>query len=202
MPDFITGEEEEDLLFRIDNAPKPKWRELSNRRLQNWGGFPHPKVTAGEPLPAWLELYVNKIANLKLFEGKRPNHVLVNEYLPGQGILPHEDGPVFYPVICTINLSSHTVLNLWPKKEQVSEAEKCCILLEARSLVVIRDDAYTSYLHGIDEIKSDLLDEKICNLSQCKGRKVEDVLQRDRRISCTIRYVSNMRLDLLSLLRK
>jgi alkylated DNA repair protein alkB family protein 6 len=51
IPNFITDDEHEDLMFRIDHAPKPKWRKLSNRRLQNWGGFPHPKVTAGEPLP-------------------------------------------------------------------------------------------------------------------------------------------------------
>lgn len=89
-----------------------------------------------------------------------------------------------------------------PKKDHVDESEKVSILLEPRSLIVIRDDAYTSYLHGIEEIASDCLDVKVCNLIQCKGRKVGDVLERGRRISCTIRYVSNMRLDLLSLLRK
>ena len=35
--------------------------------------------------------------------GKGPNHVLVNEYLPGQGIMPHTDGPLFHPTIATVN---------------------------------------------------------------------------------------------------
>lgn len=30
---------------------------------------------------------MNKIAMLDPFEGNNPNHVLVNEYLPGQGIM-------------------------------------------------------------------------------------------------------------------
>ena len=51
VPDFVSRDEERELLTHIDNAPKPKWRQLSDRRLQNWGGFPHPKVTVGEPLP-------------------------------------------------------------------------------------------------------------------------------------------------------
>ena len=35
--------------------------------------------------------------------GKGPNHVLVNEYLPGQGIMPHTDGPLFHPTIATVS---------------------------------------------------------------------------------------------------
>ena len=39
--------------------------------------------------------------------GKRPNHVLVNEYLPGQGIMPHTDGPLFHPTIATVFNAVH-----------------------------------------------------------------------------------------------
>jgi alkylated DNA repair protein alkB family protein 6 len=35
----------------------------------------------------WLDTYGKKIAALGLFDGKLPNHVLVNEDLPGQGIM-------------------------------------------------------------------------------------------------------------------
>ena len=38
IPDFITEAEEVYLLHRIESSPKPKWTQLSNRRLQNWGG--------------------------------------------------------------------------------------------------------------------------------------------------------------------
>lgn len=35
----------------------------------------------------WLRDYGSKIASLGVFDGKVPNHVLVNEYTPGQGIM-------------------------------------------------------------------------------------------------------------------
>lgn len=42
VPDFISKEEEEYLLRQVFNAPKPKWTQLSGRKLQNWGGSPIP----------------------------------------------------------------------------------------------------------------------------------------------------------------
>ncbi|XP_077174783.1 putative RNA/DNA demethylase ALKBH6 isoform X2 [Paroedura picta] len=40
IPDFITEAEEVHLLQQVYGAPKPKWTQLSGRRLQNWGtGF-------------------------------------------------------------------------------------------------------------------------------------------------------------------
>lgn len=36
----------------------------------------------------WLQKYVDKISKLNVFEeSKQPNHVLINEYLSGQGIM-------------------------------------------------------------------------------------------------------------------
>lgn len=119
IPDFINKEEEDFLLNKVYSAPKPKWTQLAHRRLQNWGGLPHPKGMVAETLPQWLQIYVDKLSQLSLFEGKGPNHVLVNEYLPGQGIMPHEDGPLFYPVVSTISLGSHTVLDFYYHQDNV-----------------------------------------------------------------------------------
>ena len=41
---FIDEEREKCLIREIDKTPKIRWTQLSNRRLQNWGGVPHPKV--------------------------------------------------------------------------------------------------------------------------------------------------------------
>ncbi|KAK7104195.1 alpha-ketoglutarate-dependent dioxygenase alkB homolog 6-like isoform X1 [Littorina saxatilis] len=113
FPNFITEEEEHLLLSRVYNAPKPKWTVLSHRRLQNWGGLPGPKGMVAEDLPQWLLTYAKKISDVGAFEGKIPNHVLVNEYEAGQGIMPHEDGPAFYPTVSTISLGSHTLLDFY-----------------------------------------------------------------------------------------
>ncbi|KAF6287474.1 alkB-like protein 6 [Rhinolophus ferrumequinum] len=106
--------------FRVEqvfNAPKPKWTQLSGRKLQNWGGLPHPRGMVPERLPLWLQRYVDKVSDLSLFGGLPANHVLVNQYLPGEGIMPHEDGPLYYPTVSTISLGSHTMLDLYEPRQ-------------------------------------------------------------------------------------
>ena len=44
IPDFVSEQEEENTLRNINKAPKVKWTNLLNRRLQNWGGLPKEKV--------------------------------------------------------------------------------------------------------------------------------------------------------------
>lgn len=51
VPNFITEEEESEIKKHVNNAPLPKWTQLSHRRLQNWGGIPHPKGMIGEAIP-------------------------------------------------------------------------------------------------------------------------------------------------------
>ncbi|XP_036201963.1 alpha-ketoglutarate-dependent dioxygenase alkB homolog 6 isoform X2 [Myotis myotis] len=125
VPDFISKEEEEYLLRQVFNAPKPKWTQLSGRKLQNWGGLPHPRGMVPERLPLWLQRYVDKVSDLNLFGGLPANHVLVNQYLPGEGIMPHKDGPLYYPTVSTISLGAHTMLDLYeprqPKDEDPTE---------------------------------------------------------------------------------
>uniref|UniRef100_D6RFR9 AlkB homolog 6 n=1 Tax=Mus musculus TaxID=10090 RepID=D6RFR9_MOUSE len=86
-PFRVEQEEEEYLLRQVFNAPKPKWTQLSGRKLQNWGGLPHPRGMVPERLPPWLQRYVDKVSDLSLFGGLPANHVLVNQYLPGEGIM-------------------------------------------------------------------------------------------------------------------
>ncbi|XP_070254926.1 alpha-ketoglutarate-dependent dioxygenase alkB homolog 6 isoform X3 [Myotis yumanensis] len=90
--------------FRVEqvfNAPKPKWTQLSGRKLQNWGGLPHPRGMVPERLPLWLQRYVDKVSDLNLFGGLPANHVLVNQYLPGEGIMvtthPHPNSQISDP---------------------------------------------------------------------------------------------------------
>ncbi|XP_059622612.1 alpha-ketoglutarate-dependent dioxygenase alkB homolog 6 [Phlebotomus argentipes] len=187
IPNFITSDEEKHILASVASAPKPKWTQLLNRRLINYGGVPHKNGMIAEEMPRWLLTFVEKINNLGVLEDKKANHVLVNEYLPGQGIMPHTDGPLFHPVISTISCGSHTILRL---QRSAGGEEEQQILVEPRSLLLIKDEAYHDHLHSIDEYFEDKIDERVTNLSLCETtHESGTVLTRSRRISLTIRHV-------------
>lgn len=188
IPNFITPEEESNILKNVYAAPKPKWTCLSHRRLQDYGGVPHEKGMITEPIPAWLSKHMEKIDNLNVFDGKKSNQVLVNEYLPNQGIMPHTDGPLFHPTVTTISCGSHTILNFLENNEHRENI--CTLLLERCSLVIIKNLMYSMYLHSIKEVDFDIIDEGCVNLPNCAKRYfVGNKLKRDTRISLTIRNV-------------
>ncbi|XP_061452737.1 alpha-ketoglutarate-dependent dioxygenase alkB homolog 6 isoform X1 [Rhineura floridana] len=202
VPDFITEAEEVYLLQQVYDAPKPKWTQLSGRRLQNWGGLPHPKGMILEKLPPWLQAYADKVSSLEVFGGKLANHILVNEYRAGEGIMPHEDGPLYFPTVTTINLGSHALLDFYhpvsrgqqtegkegPAPQTEEQRHFLSLLLKPRSLLVLREDMYTHYLHGILPIAKDTVTEKVANASMC-DTELGNTLHRGTRVSLTIRYV-------------
>ncbi|KAJ3208665.1 Alpha-ketoglutarate-dependent dioxygenase alkB 6 [Dinochytrium kinnereticum] len=185
VPDFISEEEEARLIRNVNSAPLPKWTVLRNRRLQNWGCTPCGKkgIAIHENLPAWLEEQAIKISDMGAFDGLsdagtssegnfqemlrssrkvKPNHVLVNEYRPGQGIMPHEDGPAYLPTVATISLGQHTILDFYKSEDddadkvpqELENRERAYIgslFVKPRSLLVLREDAYVKHLHGIEE---------------------------------------------------
>ena len=123
-----------------------------------------------------------------------PNHCLVNEYRPGQGIHPHEDGDAYYPVVATISLGSHIVLDVRPKGGAKDGGWR--ILQEPRSLLITTGELYTEYLHGIDEVRvdQDLRSDKLVNwdLLGDKAQFKEGSAARETRISLTFRDVKKV----------
>ena len=56
-----------------------------------------------------------------------------------------------------------------------------------RSLVVLKDECYSSLLHGIQEVKEDKMDGSIINLTEEEMER--GVMARNTRVSLTIRHV-------------
>lgn len=192
------------------SAPRPRWTQLSHRRLQTWpSALTKNNALLASPLPAWLRdpVVEPRFNTLGIFNDsphRAPNHVLVNEYLPGQGIMPHEDGAAYYPIVATVSLGAPIVLNLYPKyagdtSSRTKEAEPVNnqplyrILQERRSLLVTRDKMYTDLLHGIEETMrdEDLGPESICNWDLLRDKEAYSCgwLQRETRTSLTYRDV-------------
>uniref|UniRef100_A0A8C4N9A9 AlkB homolog 6 n=1 Tax=Eptatretus burgeri TaxID=7764 RepID=A0A8C4N9A9_EPTBU len=238
-PDFIDEKEENYLLKKVYSAPKPKWTQLLGRRLQNWGGLPHPRGMVVEVLPPWLATYTKSLSAFGLFGGKSANHVLINEYKPGQGIMPHGDGPLYYPTVATMSLGSHTVLDFYHSREpdeepcivqvdgrwkmgveHIKPTEKVngepemelgkeiesdlsvseprhnhhpsrfafSLLLERRSFLVLHDNLYSTYLHGIHAVEADDFELKPANLGS-KTSSLGQCPTRTTRVSLTFRRV-------------
>lgn len=79
----------------------------------------------------------------------------MNEYLPGQGILPHEDGDAYYPVVVTVSLGAAVVLDVYAKGAGTGRDPEWRILQERRSLLITAGEMYTDHLHGIRGVDVD-----------------------------------------------
>ena len=126
---------------------------------------------------------------------RAPNHCLINEYLPGQGIHSHEDGDAYYPVVATVSLGSHIVLDVKTKAGGEHAAE-WRILQEPRSLLITTDSLYTDFLHGISEVEhdKDLGRKSIVNwdLLGNQAAFANGRASREKRISLTFRDVKKV----------
>ncbi|KAA8644674.1 uncharacterized protein ATNIH1004_008880 [Aspergillus tanneri] len=197
-------DEESWLLQKITTAPLPRWTHLSHRRLQSWpSALTKSNVLLSAPLPSWLvsPVITPRFESLGLFANAphhAPNHVLVNEYRPGQGIMPHEDGAAYYPLVATVSLGAPIVLDLYPKVQHTQDhpenrRPQYRILQERRSLLVTRKKIYTDFLHGIAETTKDegLNADSICNwdLLREPERFRCGWAERETRVSLTYRDV-------------
>ncbi|KAI9332213.1 hypothetical protein BDR26DRAFT_898986 [Obelidium mucronatum] len=232
IPDFVSVAEEENLLFKVNTAPLPKWTKLSNRRLQTWGCTPLAKNNTAlyEPLPPWLATIATRISienpTVFVFDSKSPqetaNNCLVNEYLPGQGIMPHLDGPAYKPTVATVSLGEYTILEFYKRRnldenlsanddndnEDNGEEEEgdggnrrrkpdFRFLLKPRSLVILKDDMYDAYLHGISDNVEDFVTRATINNWVEAGMDAEDesgvLLRRTQpRVSLTFRVAAKV----------
>lgn len=226
-PNFLTEAEEKQLLDSIYQAPVSKWKKLMNRRLQNWGGVVHEKGLISQDLPPWLTTITQRIYEDSGILPAVPNHVLINEYLPDQGIMPHQDGPAYFPAAAILSLGSPVVMDFAPHSklepsENESEHNTCTdkevdssksshifsLLLMPRSLLIFKDLAYSDYLHGIKD--SELQQYGACvNLTEDMKSQIreqqwgssdgEALCRTTTRVSLTCRLVLKVRKNLIKI---
>lgn len=211
--DHATISPEEALLNWLQNIPSGEtglgeWKVMSygKRRVCMFG------EETGGSLPPPLEEIAQELVKREVFPASLiPNHVLLNEYQPGQGILPHTDGPRYEHRTATLSLGSDVVIE-FSKRLSSSEigstrsnhgAENgnsddalesgdgnpsssvapIQILLESGSLLVFDGDAYLNYCHGIEmDVWRDVTTDKCLNAASGK------IVPRGLRYSLTFRH--------------
>ena len=172
--DWIAPDIEANLISIIDQQP---WMSDLKRRVQHYGyryDYKARNITRdlylGE-LPDWLQPLAQKLVEKGLFQAS-PDQVIINEYLPGQGISSHIDCiPCFGGTIASLSLCSPCVMDFCKGTEKHSR------MLERRSLLVLSDSARYQWQHGIAGRKTDKHDGEI--------------ISRTRRLSLTFRNVIN-----------
>ena len=174
IADYIDLAAEKTLIDAIDAQP---WLSDLKRRVQHYGyryDYKARDVTRESKLaslPEWLAAYCNRLYSAKLFP-QLPDQVIVNEYMPGQGIAPHIDCvPCFEGTIASLSLGSPCIMEFSHSETQ----EKIPMRLEPRSLIILSGDARYHWRHGIAHRKTD--------------RFNGNVFHRGRRISLTFRKV-------------
>ncbi len=123
------------------------------------------------PLPAWGALLAERFAGEGITD-EVCDQMIVNEYLPGQGIASHVDCvPCFGNSILSLSLGSAVEMVF----SNVSSKQQVPLLVEPGSLLVMQGEARFNWQHGIPARKSDLIGGQ---------RKL-----RSRRISLTFRHI-------------
>jgi alkylated DNA repair dioxygenase AlkB len=172
QPDYITADEERQLLAHVENGP---WDNDWRRRIQQYGlGYSDSggKPTWIRDLPQWLLPLAERVARDAQFE-RFPENCVINEYIPPLGIGSHRDYPAFGPTIACVSLGSDVILDL----TKPDRSQRVSIHVPARSLWIMTGEARTEWLHSIAARLTDPIDGE--------RRK------RARRVSITFRTAKN-----------
>src|SRR5882724_3745270 len=105
--DFLSASEQDAVLREVDRQP---WRSDLKRRVQHYGYRYDYKARRVDrsmflgPLPPFAMPAANRLVEQSLFS-QLPDQLIVNEYLPGQGISAHIDcEPCFAGAIAMVSL--------------------------------------------------------------------------------------------------
>ncbi len=167
LPEYVSDDEERGLAEAIDALP---WDTQWRRRRQPYGAG-YGTRGAAPPVPDWGK----RLADRLLADGITAtpfDRMLVNEYLPGQGIALHRDYAPFGRTVASLSLLSPCVMDL--RHRQTGRRER--LLLLPRSLLVLSDAARYDWEHGIAPRKHDAW----------RGLPV----RRGRRLSVTFRFLA------------
>ena len=155
VPDIVTEAEEQRILLRISQAP---WMTDLSRRVQHYGYRYDYRATGNgrhAPAPAfprWATVIGDRLA--PYFDGAMPEQCIVNEYRPGQGIGMHADHASFGDIVVSLSLGDAWTMNFRPRSARpyvrYGLASDEVALLPRRSALVLRGEARSAFMHGID----------------------------------------------------
>jgi alkylated DNA repair dioxygenase AlkB len=165
LPGYLSEADEPALVGAIDCMP---WNTEWKRRRQPYG-VGYGSRSDSPAIPLWGRQLADRLFAAGVTN--RPfQQMLVNEYLPGQGISPHRDYAPFGRTVVSLSLLSPCVMDF--RHPPTGRKER--LLLEPRNLLVLSDEARYDWEHGIAPRKWDVWQEM--------------GIERARRLSVTFRF--------------
>lgn len=158
IPNFVTPEEQQELITAIDAAP---WRNDLKRKVQHHGYLydyraktVRPEHHLG-PLPEWAQKLADRIyATTGLFS-EVPVQVIVNNYQGSQGISWHYDSLAFGPEIATISLLEPWHMEFHPSYSRDHTFGQRDSLLEVGSCLIMTGDSRYRWFHSIPRLQKE-----------------------------------------------
>ena len=184
--EVLTQAEEQNALRRLADEHRDWDDDLQTRRTLQFGyhfdystdNLCHFKTE----VPEWLQHLSKKVAAAGDFD-KIPNQVIINEYIPKQGILLHADRHCFGEYICSVSLQSDITMcfansadNLSRDEADVGRGKAVLFHLPPRAMLAMTSQARWKWQHGIAGSKYDFDSDW-------------NITERTRRVSLTFRYV-------------
>lgn len=155
-PEFISGEEETDLLREIANLEFQAFDfhgYIAKRRIVEYGfeyDFTSRQAQTARPLPGFLEPFRVRAAEWAGIRGDEIIESVITEYSPGSPIGWHRDVPQF-EIIIGISLNSWCRFRFKPYRR---EGKIVATSLEPRSAYILRGAARWQYQHSIPALKA------------------------------------------------
>ena len=147
LQNYVSQSQEATLVRLIDALP---WDTSWQRRRQLFGMAYGSDDAAVQPIPPWGQELAEKM-HREGWTDRQFDQMLVNEYLPGQGIAMHRDYEPFDRTVVSLSLLAPAVMDFRNSTVLVGHS----LLLEPRSLLVLSDEARYQWQHGIARRKND-----------------------------------------------
>ena len=216
--------DENDSDFGAHRVNGARYARVRGRRTMSLGGTVHEKMTvARDDFPRSVRRTmeaVSRDATRALGDARdgenktatRPltlNHALVNVYERTDGIMAHEDGPLYRDCAAILSLGASRAMTFAPKRRAADDTDARAsttapestssssfeVFLPHRSLLVFTGEAYRAYVHGIARD----VDVDVKSLGGAASLNPEDWPENadtapriGRRVSLTMRQVVNL----------
>lgn len=177
-PDFITSNEECNILAFLNDTARCVWRTDLSRRTMHFGGTyclmptkteakassqSKPKILQAPPMPEEFAWLIQRMVDAAIFpDDKRPQYCIVNEYTANLGISAHTENFQFGAPVVGLSLLSACPIRFLELREpydgsvrsgKAGKAEKTGrredVELPGRSLMVMRGESRWRWQHEI-----------------------------------------------------